>query len=128
VPAHLAVLFVTGSNLLFDAAWLRFVAERDGTRTLHYGPPVAEQQRFVDELCRLPEKDFVVLNRTAMLEYSLQHHFQTNPRCRDHTLTVCPAVGCDPMPEVSRVVPLEYARPEGGALQSPPEPADPSSR
>ena len=118
-PARGAVILLAASNLAFDAAWVSFVAERDGTRGIHYGTTIAEQQRFVDALCARQATDLAVVNRTAIFEYALRQHFEANPRCRPHTLKVCPPARCSAVPDDAHVVLLKYAGPQGGALRQP---------
>lgn len=101
----------------FDAAWTSFVAERSGTRGIHYGTPVGDQQAFVSSLCAMPEKDLLVMNRTAMFEYPFYQHFEANPACRAHSLVVCPGARCAGSAPGARVVELEYAGAQGGALR-----------
>lgn len=118
-----ALWLLAGLQCAFIGAWGGYVDERVGTRGLHYGTPLREQQVVMEALCRQPGTRLTLRNDTALFRRPLVYWSRVLPECRGKQVLVCGGgaragfLAC-PEPGAEDVrARLVYARDKGGALR-----------
>jgi hypothetical protein len=117
IPLRVLAVLLAVSNIAFTASWGDFIWKRTGTRGIHYGTPVAEQTKFVRDVCASRGTTVHVINQTAMFPYPLEQHFKSEAKCRGKKLDLCGENRCRNVPATESVIQLGYRDPEGGALR-----------
>lgn len=119
----LAVWLLAALQCGFVATWLRYIDERVGTRGIHYGTPVGDQETTMQAVCRQPEERLVLRNETAIFRRPLAYWSRVLPECRGKEVVVCGAgaragfLACPEPDPGGRSLRLVYAREAGGALR-----------
>ncbi|MFZ5785222.1 MAG: hypothetical protein ACOY3Y_02165, partial [Acidobacteriota bacterium] len=112
--AVVAMLLVATWQLDFIHRWKAWIASREGTRGPHFGVPIREQQRIVEEVCARPGAVWVSLEIVAFAP-SFEFLASTLPDCAPRVRWCGAGRGCAPSPgePVARV---RYAAAEGARL------------
>lgn len=110
-------LLLAGWQLDLIAGWRRWIAQREGTRGVHYAVTLREQRRVVAEICGHGQGPVVVALQIVAFSPSFSYLASTEPSCAGRALRWCgPDRGCsDPVPDETIAV-VRYAEAEGARL------------
>ncbi len=112
-----AVLLLAGWQLHFVAGWRSWLAERSGTRGVHYGVPIGEQARVVAAICAHGSGPLVAELQLVAFTPSFAYLASVTPACRTRQVRWCGADrGCAPPRADETVALVHYAENEGARL------------
>lgn len=115
-PALFSLVLALGViQTAFIVRWTSFIADRGGTRGMHYSVPVGRTEELIHELCSLNAPSVVLFNLTLVMPHILEYHVHTDPSCEGKAIAICPPYGCS-APAGSAQYQLIYSGDSGGAV------------
>ena len=115
--AFAAVLLISTWQIDFVAGWRAWIAERVGTRGVHYAVPLGEQTRVVTAICQHSTEPVVVSLDLVALPGSFEYLNSINPACTQRQVRWCGAGRACAEPGPNELVArVGYAGSEGARL------------
>ena len=115
--ALVAVLLVSAWQVDFVAGWRGWLAERVGTRGVHYAVPLGEQTRVVEEICEHDAGPVVVSLELAGFPASFEYLDSLSPACARRKIRWCGTGRACAQPGSDELVArVRYADSEGARL------------
>lgn len=102
-------------QIFFLVGWMVFIRQNGGTRGVHYGTTLRQQERAVVRACRTDATVLAFDNRTAVFDVAVQYLASVEPRCKGKEIVFCKGGRCPK--HVGSIFTLEYAAERGGRLK-----------